>query len=51
MRILRATGIEAETELGFAGLYSLLHPVADYLTALPGTAGRSPAYGERLRRA
>jgi DNA-binding NarL/FixJ family response regulator len=35
MRILRATGIEAETELGFAGLYSLLHPVADYLTALP----------------
>ena len=35
MRILRATGIEAEAELAFAGLYSLLHPVADYLTALP----------------
>ena len=35
MRILQATGIEAETELGFAGLYSLLHPVADYLVALP----------------
>ena len=35
MRILRATGIEAETELGFAGLYSLLHQVAGYLTALP----------------
>ena len=36
MRVLRATGIEAENELGFAGLYSLLYPVADYLTALPG---------------
>ena len=36
MRVLRATGIEAESELGFAGLYSLLHPVASYLEALPG---------------
>jgi len=36
MRILRATGIEAENELGFAGLYSLLLPVASYLEALPG---------------
>jgi DNA-binding CsgD family transcriptional regulator len=36
MRVLRATGIEAENELGFAGLYSLLYPVADHLTALPG---------------
>jgi class 3 adenylate cyclase/DNA-binding CsgD family transcriptional regulator len=35
MRALRATGIEAENELGFAGLYSLLYPVAGYLTALP----------------
>jgi DNA-binding NarL/FixJ family response regulator len=35
MTILRATGIEAENELGFAGLYSLLHPVAEYLTRLP----------------
>lgn len=35
MRVVRATGIEAESELGFAGLYSLLHPLADYLTALP----------------
>jgi DNA-binding CsgD family transcriptional regulator len=35
MRILRATGIEAETGLGFAGLYSLLHPLADRLPALP----------------
>jgi len=35
-RVLRATGIEAESELGFAGLYSLLHPVTDHLIALPG---------------
>ena len=35
MRVLRATGIEAENELGFVGLYSLLHPVADYLKGLP----------------
>lgn len=35
MRVLRMTGIEAESELGFAGLYSLLHPVADFLKGLP----------------
>ncbi len=35
MQVLRATGIEAETELAFAGLYSLLHPLADHLPALP----------------
>jgi hypothetical protein len=35
MRVLRATGIEAENELGFAGLCSLLHPVTTYLKALP----------------
>ena len=35
MRILRATGIETEQELAFAGLYSLLHPVVDYLGSLP----------------
>ncbi len=35
MRILRVTGIEAEAELAFAGLYSLLHPIAGYLAALP----------------
>lgn len=35
MRILRATGIEAETGLGFAGLYSLLHPLAGRLAELP----------------
>ena len=35
MRVLRAAGIEAETELAFAGLYSLLYPLAGYLAALP----------------
>jgi DNA-binding CsgD family transcriptional regulator len=35
MRVLRAAGIEAETELAFAGLYSLLYPLAGYLGALP----------------
>jgi DNA-binding CsgD family transcriptional regulator len=35
MRVLRTAGIEAENELGFAGLYSLLHPVVDYLKGLP----------------
>ena len=35
MRVLRVTGIEAEAELAFAGLYSLLHPIAGYLGALP----------------
>jgi len=36
MRVLRATGIEAETGLAFAGLYSLLHPVLGHLVELPG---------------
>lgn len=35
MRVLRVTGIEAEMELAFAGLYSLLHPLAGHLAALP----------------
>jgi predicted ATPase len=35
MQILRTTGIETEKELAFAGLCSLLYPVADYLGSLP----------------
>ena len=35
MRALRVTGVEAETELAFAGLYSLLHQVAGHLAELP----------------
>ena len=36
MRILRATGIEAESELAFGGLYALVWPLADRLDAQPG---------------
>ena len=36
MRVLRATGVEAEAGLAFAGLYSLLHPVLGHLATLPG---------------
>jgi AAA ATPase domain len=35
MRILRATGIEAEAELAFGGLYALLRPLANRLDAGP----------------
>src|SRR5215472_11901623 len=35
MRVLRAVGAEAEAGIAFAGLYSLLHPVAEHLDALP----------------
>jgi DNA-binding CsgD family transcriptional regulator len=35
MRILRTTGIEAEAELAFGGLYALLRPLADRLDAQP----------------
>ncbi|GAT69475.1 AAA family ATPase [Planomonospora sp. ID91781] len=35
VRILRATGIETEADLAFAGLIQLLWPVQDHLGALP----------------
>lgn len=35
MRVLRSVGIEAESELAFAGLHQLLHPVLDRLERLP----------------
>jgi DNA-binding CsgD family transcriptional regulator len=54
MWVLRTVGIEAESELGFAGLYSLLQPVADYLKGLPepqATALRSAlGLGRGVRR-
>ncbi|MEV0505231.1 ATP-binding protein, partial [Streptomyces spectabilis] len=34
-RVLRTTGVEAESELPFAGLHMLLHPVTDRVGALP----------------
>jgi DNA-binding CsgD family transcriptional regulator len=36
-RVLRTAGVEAESDLGFAGLYGLLHPIEDKLGELPET--------------
>jgi DNA-binding CsgD family transcriptional regulator len=36
MLVLRATGVETEAELAFAGLHLLLRPVIDRIEALPG---------------
>ncbi|MET8985569.1 LuxR C-terminal-related transcriptional regulator [Nonomuraea wenchangensis] len=36
MRVLRADGIEPESDLAFAALHQLLHPVTGLLDALPG---------------
>jgi DNA-binding CsgD family transcriptional regulator len=35
--VLRTAGVEGESDLGFAGLYGLLHPVEDKLRELPET--------------
>ncbi len=35
--VLRATGVEAEADLAFAGLYGLVRPVLDKLSLLPQT--------------
>ncbi|MEU4829792.1 AAA family ATPase [Streptosporangium sp. NPDC023615] len=53
MRVLRGVGIEAESELPFAGLHLLLRGVADHIDALPdrqaralrGALGTAPAAG------
>ena len=37
MTVLRATGVEAEADIAFAGLYGLVRPVLDKLDELPGT--------------
>src|SRR5690242_52967 len=34
-RVLRCTGVESESELAFAGLHALLHPLLDALAQLP----------------
>ncbi|MGP3917033.1 LuxR C-terminal-related transcriptional regulator [Nonomuraea sp. 10N515B] len=36
MRVLRASGIESESDLAFAALHQLLHPVTGLLDELPG---------------
>src|ERR1700709_1740794 len=37
MLVLRATGVEAESDLAFAGVYGLLRPVLAKLDELPDT--------------
>jgi DNA-binding CsgD family transcriptional regulator len=37
MTVLRATGVEAESDIPFAGLYGLVRPVLNRLDELPGT--------------
>src|SRR5262245_5084973 len=57
MRVLTTAGVEAETDLAFAGLYSLVRPILGHLTGLPelqakalaGALGLAPSSGsERL---
>ncbi|MGA8720719.1 MAG: AAA family ATPase [Solirubrobacteraceae bacterium] len=36
MRVLRVTGVEAESDLAFAGLHGLVWPIVDSLDKLPG---------------
>ena len=53
MTVLRATGVEAESDLAFAGLYGLTRPVLDKLDELPvtqrdalaGALGLAPSAG------
>jgi DNA-binding CsgD family transcriptional regulator len=40
-RIIRAAGIEEESELPFAGLHLLLRPALDRITALPGVQAQA----------
>ena len=56
-RVLRTTGVEAESDLAFAGLHGLLRPIVDKLRELPetqaaalaGALGLAPSVGtERL---
>ena len=48
MRVLRATGVEAESDLAFAGLHALLWPIADELPQLPGASARGDRSGARF---
>ena len=54
MTVLRATGVEAESDLAFAGLYGLLRPVLGHLDERAGDsgggAGRSARTGAVDRR-
>src|SRR6516225_5606165 len=43
MLVLSAGGVEAESDLAFAGLHELLRPVLSYLNELPGTQSQALA--------
>ena len=53
MLVLRATGVEAESDLAFAGLYGLVRPILRFLPQLPerqsealqGALGLGPSTG------
>ena len=51
MTVLRARGVESESELSFAGLADLLAPVVDQLDALPRAAARRARGRARARAA
>ena len=53
MRVLRATGVQSEARLSFAGLHQLLRPVLGAADALPARAARraATAFGMAERRA
>src|SRR5215213_6633502 len=48
-RILRATGVESESELAYAGLHALLHPVLGLLDRLPAPHAEALARAFGLR--
>ena len=41
MKILAASGVQAESDLAFAGLHQLLRPILGYLGELPGTQAQA----------
>jgi hypothetical protein len=45
MQTARLTGVEPETQLGYAGLHGLLLPFADRLDRLPGPQRDWPRWG------
>jgi AAA ATPase domain len=47
MMLLRATGVEAEADLAFAGLYGLARPILDNLDELPAVQRAALAVGVR----
>ena len=41
VRVLRATGVEAEADLGYAAVHQLIYPLLDQLTAVPSAQARA----------